>query len=256
MAKKQAPLKDESIYSVDDIYNKLDELQKAVNNKNMQKAHELLSGRAGCNWECVTDSAKFTKSVTTAMDTYLKSHQVKIAGDGEESVIERLKTLLEDYRTELMQIKERPATPAVTVIDKNVVEAAVTTVIKKGDTCAVVLTKPVRPAIWKYMPSYLFFCLPYYYLRTFFASPYVRRWFKIVMFCLWLTSIFLTCIIAHDNARLNTIEKKYVLLREFARPNKDWAEKADYIEFLYTDEVEHQEGIQRLWENRRKRLAK
>jgi len=190
------------------------------------------------------------------MDTYLKSHQVKIAGDGEESAIEQLKTLLEDYRTELVEVKEKTATPAVTVIDKNVVEAAVTTVIGKGDTSAIVLTKPVRPTIWKDMPCYLFFRLPWYYLRTFFASPYVRRWFRIVMSCVWLISIFLTCIIAHDNARLNTIEKKYVLLREFARPNKEWAEKADYIEFLYTDEAEHQEEIHRLWENRRKRLAK
>ena len=48
----------------------------------------------------------------------------------------------------------------------------------------------------------------------------------------------------------------YVLLREFARPNHEWADKADYIEFLYTDEAEHQEDIERLWENRRKRLAK
>ena len=255
MAKKQAPLKDESIYSVDDICSKLDEILDAIKNKNIQKAHELLSGRAGCNWECVTDSAKFNTSVTNAMDTYLKSHQVKIVENGEESVIEKLKTLLEDYRTELVQIKEKPATPAVTLIDKNVVEAAVTTVVGRGDTHVRILEKPVRPALWKYMPSYLFFCLPYYYLRTFFASPYVHRWFKIVMFCVWLTSIFLTCIIAHDNARLNTIEKKYVLLREFARPNKEWAEKADYIEFLYTDEAEHQEEIHRLWENRHKRLG-
>ena len=61
-------------------------------------------------------------------------------------------------------------------------------------------------------------------------------------------------LIAHDNARLNTIEKKYVLLRELARPNEEWAKKADYIEFLYTDEAEHQAEIQRLWVNRRKRL--
>ena len=46
-------------------------------------------------------------------------------------------------------------------------------------------------------------------------------------------------LIAHDNARLNTINEKYVLLREFARPNEEWAKKADYIEFLYTDEAEH-----------------
>lgn len=47
MAKKQAPLKDESIYSVDDICSKLDEILDAIKNKNVQKAHELLSGRAG-----------------------------------------------------------------------------------------------------------------------------------------------------------------------------------------------------------------
>lgn len=53
----------------------------------------------------------------------------------------------------------------------------------------------------------------------------------------------------HDNAKLHTIQKKYVLLREFARQNKEWADKADLIEYLYTDEAEHHEEIQRLWEN-------
>ena len=57
-------------------------------------------------------------------------------------------------------------------------------------------------------------------------------------------------------AKVHTIQKKYVLLREFARPNQEWTDKADYIEFLYTDESEHQGEIERLWENRRKRLAK
>ena len=66
------------------------------------------------------------------------------------------------------------------------------------------------------------------------------------------STICLTCIIAHDNAKLHTIQKKYVLLREFAKPNQEWADKADYIEFLYTDESEHQGEIERLWENRRK----
>jgi hypothetical protein len=55
---------------------------------------------------------------------------------------------------------------------------------------------------------------------------------------------------------LNTINEKYVLLREFARPNEEWAKKADYIEFLYTAKAKHQEEIQRLWEKGRKRLAK
>ena len=44
-------------------------------------------------------------------------------------------------------------------------------------------------------------------------------------------------------AKVHTIQKKYVLLREFARPNQEWADKADYIEFLYTEEAEHQVEI-------------
>jgi len=55
---------------------------------------------------------------------------------------------------------------------------------------------------------------------------------------------------------VHTIQKKYVLLREFARPIQEWADKADYIEYLYTDEAEHQGEIDRLWENRRRRLVK
>ena len=253
MAKKQAPLKDESIYSVDDIFSKLNEILDAVKNKNMQKAHELLSGRAGCNWECVTDSAKFTTSVTNAMDTYLKSHQVKIAENGEESVIEKLKTLLEDYRTELVQIKEKPASPAVTIIDKNVVEAAVTTVIEKGDTCVSFLAKPERPTSLKGVPGYLFFLLPWYYIRRFFADRYVKWWFRIIFICLWLISIFLTCFIAYDNAQLREAKEKYILLREFCRPDKDMSTKADYIEFLYSDKEENKMDIERLWEQRWKR---
>ena len=105
------------------------------------------------------------------------------------------------------------------------------------------------------MPSYLFFCVPYYYLRTFFASPYVRRWFRIVMFCLWLTSTFLTCFISYDNTQLRETKEKYILLREFCRPNRDMSTKADYIELLYSDKEEHKVDIERLWEQRRKRYV-
>lgn len=251
--KKNTPLKDEQVYSFEDLYQKLDEIQNTINNKNVQEAHELLSSPVSCNRECTVDSDKLTKSVAGAMDSYMQSNHVKIVKDDEESDTKQAKSLLEDYRKELMTIKAQPATPAVTIIDKNIVEAAVTTVIEKGHTNATFITKPERPTSLKGVPGYLFFLLPWYYVRRFFADRYVKWWFSIVMFCIWLTSIFLTCIIAHDNARLNTIEKKYVLLREFARPNEEWAKKADYIEFLYTDEAEHQAEIQRLWVQRRKR---
>ena len=254
--KKNTPLKDEQVYSFGDIYNKLDEIHNAINNKNVQEAHALLSSPASCNRECVVDKDKLTKSVAGAMDSYMKSHQLRIVKDNEESDTEQAKSLLDNYRKELVEIKAQPATPAMKIIDKNIVEAAVTTVIEKGHTNATFITKPERPTTLKGVPVYLFFLLPWYYVHRFFADRYVKWWFRIVMFCVWLTSIFLTCLIAHDNARLNTINEKYVLLREFARPNEEWAKKADYIEFLYTDETEHQEEIRRLWENRRRRLAR
>lgn len=251
---KQTPLKDESEYSVDDLYQKLDEVLKAINNRNLEEAKKLWNLGDADMAKYALSLIDFNKAVATAIEAYLKQHQNRFVVEGKQDIPEDVMTLLEQYRQELAEAKGKPATPAVTVIDRNIVEAAVTTVIGKGGTHARILAKPIRPALWKYMPGYLFFCVPYYYLRTFFASPYVRRWFRVVMFCVWLTSIFLTCIITHDNARLNTIAKKYVLLREFSRSNEEWAKKADYIEFLYTDEAEHQEEIQRLWKNRRKRI--
>ena len=55
---------------------------------------------------------------------------------------------------------------------------------------------------------------------------------------------------------MHKIQEKYVLLREFPRSNSDWADKADYIEFLYSDKEEHQKNIDVLCEMRGKRLVK
>lgn len=57
------------------------------------------------------------------MDSYMQSNHVKIVKDDEESDTEQTKSLLEDYRNELVEIKAQPATPVVTIIDKNIVEA-------------------------------------------------------------------------------------------------------------------------------------
>lgn len=94
-----------------------------------------------------------------------------------------------------------------------------------------------------------------YHIQAFFASRYVRWWLCTILFCVWLTSAFLTCIIAIDNAKMHKVQEKYVLLREFAKSNSDWADKADYIELLYSDEDEHQKDIGMLWEMRRKRMG-
>ena len=250
---KQTPLKDESEYSVDDLYQKLDEVLKAINNRNLEEAKKL--------WNLGdTDMAKyalslidFNKAVATAIETYLKQHQNRFVVEGKQDIPEDVMTLLEQYRQELAEAKEKPATPAVTVIDRNIVEAAVTTVIGKGHTNATFITKPERPTSLKGVPGYLFFLLPWYYVRRFFADRYVKWWFRIIFICLWLISIFLTCFIAYDNAQLREAKEKYILLREFCRPDKDMSTKADYIEFLYSDKEENKMDIERLWEQRWKR---
>ena len=56
------------------------------------------------------------------------------------------------------------------------------------------------------------------------------------------------CIIANDNARLRTIEEKYVLLRDFSRLDDRTSQRADYIEWLYSDEDEHRQEIDELWQ--------
>lgn len=114
--------------------------------------------------------------------------------------------------------------------------------------------KPMRPKSVKGMLGYWFYRLPCFFLRQFITSTYFKRWFVIILLCIWVISICFTCIIAIDNARMHTIQKKYVLLREFTRTDKEWATKADYIEYLYIDEKEHHEEIDRLWKNRWERL--
>ncbi len=118
------------------------------------------------------------------------------------------------------------------------------------------ITKPEKPTKWKDMIVCWLCFLPWHHVRAFFASRYVKWWFHTILFCVWLTSVFLTCIIATDNAKMHKVQEKYVLLREFARPNNDWADKADYIEYLYSDEDGHRTEIEDLWEHRRKRLCK
>lgn len=67
--KKNTPLKEEQVYSFEDIYNKLDEIQNTINKKYVQEAHELLSSPVSCNRECAADSGILTKSVAGAMDS-------------------------------------------------------------------------------------------------------------------------------------------------------------------------------------------
>lgn len=161
----------------------------------------------------------------------------------------QVRAVLEEYKKALLQLQKQ------SMPSQGGSSQAQPSHISEGFAAPSGFTKPEKPTTWKDMIGYWLCFLPWYHIRAFFASRYVRWWFSTILFCVWLTSIFLTCIIAIDNAKMHKVQEKYVLLREFARLNSDWADKADYIEFLYSDEEEFQKDIDMLWEMRRKRLG-
>ena len=161
----------------------------------------------------------------------------------------QVRAVLEEYKKALLQLQKQ-SQPS-----QGGQSQAQPLLIHEGFAAPSGITKPEKPTKWKDMIGYWLCFLPWFHIWAFFASRYARWWFCTILFCVWLISVFLTFIIATDNAKMHKVQEKYVLLREFARLNSDWADKADYIEFLYSDEDEHQKDIDMLWEMRRKRLG-
>lgn len=93
-----------------------------------------------------------------------------------------------------------------------------------------------------------------YVVKRLCHSWHVRKFLYICMCTLWTVFLCALCIIANDNARLRTIEEKYVLLRDFSRLDDRTSQRADYIEWLYSDEDEHRQEIDELWQQRQQRL--
>ena len=93
-----------------------------------------------------------------------------------------------------------------------------------------------------------------YAVKRLYHSRHFRKFIHICMCTLSAVFLCALCIIANDNARLRTIEKKYVLLRDFSRLDDRTSQRADYIEWLYSDEDEHRQEIDKLWQQRQQRL--
>ncbi|MBR5084610.1 MAG: hypothetical protein IKX33_08415 [Prevotella sp.] len=246
--KKPVPLKNEKILSIDDLYARLQAIEDAVKSISQKSEESLENNHDHSNQECAVDGEQLGKSVAVAMDNYLKAPQDKNTVDGEKSTAKQVEEVLEEYKKALLQLQKERQT---SLGDNSKTQPSP---IHEGFVALSGITKPEKPTRRKDLLGYWLFRLPRYQIRTLFASRYFRWWLCTILFCIWLTSIFLTCIIAYDNAKLRPVLEKYVLLREYARPNQQWAEKADYIEYLYSDKEEHQKDIEMLWEQRHKRL--
>lgn len=114
----------------------------------------------------------------------------------------------------------------------------------------------VSPPLPKDKAEFILFMKQYllYVVKCLCHSQHVRKFIHICMCTLWTVFLCALCIIANDNARLRTIEEKYVLLRDFSRLDDRTSQRADYIEWLYSDEDEHRNEIDELWRMRKERL--
>ena len=234
----------------DDVCCKVDDLVKVVNQQNEYLKRIAQHGGYDSEFNYINNEFNVHQTMEDAMDEYLQKKNLQIEKTGEENLLTETKQVLQEYMDALKTATEAHKLYAET---RNKL-ADDETSHDESVQSSVTVQHPQKPNSVKGLFAYLLYRLPSYHVQKFFSSQYVRRTLRAILFSVWLISICLTCIIAHDNAKLHTIQKKYVLLREFARPNQEWADKADYIEFLYTDEAEHQAEIQRLWEIRRKRL--
>ena len=113
---------------------------------------------------------------------------------------------------------------------------------------------PPLPKSYNEILRFVFKETPLYCIRRIIHSRHVRQFVVLSALCLWSLSMGFTCFIAYDNARLTTIEKKYILLRDFSRLEESTSQRADYIEWLYSDEDEHRQEIDELWTMRQQRL--
>ena len=93
-----------------------------------------------------------------------------------------------------------------------------------------------------------------YVVKRLCHSWHFRKFLHICMCTSSAVFLCALCIIANDNARLRTIEEKYVLLCDFSRLDDRTSQRADYIEWLYSDEDEHRNEINELWQMRQQRF--
>ena len=54
---------------------------------------------------------------------------------------------------------------------------------------SVTVQHPQKPSSVKELLAYLFYHLPFYHIRAFISSPYVRWTLRVILFSVWLISI-------------------------------------------------------------------
>ena len=194
---KLTPLKDEPTTSFDELISKIDNLAGLINQQNGYLRVIAQKDGFDSEYNFLRHQFNATSAIHEALVKYLKENKAEIVVDGEENnKLAKAEELLNKYQallTEAMEI----------IKNRNTVTSPVTTVVIHEPLPVKTVLKPQPPQSTKGMFSYLFLRLPWYHIKCFFTSSYFKYWIIIIMVSVWFVSVFLTCIMAVDNARMH-----------------------------------------------------
>ena len=204
---RTTPLKDEPLAQFDDVCSKIDNLEKVVNKQN--EYMKSIVGNGGYDSEFNYNCNEFNvrQTIKKALDEYLQKENLQIEKADKDNLLSEAKQMLQEYMDALKAATEAHKRYA----EKMKRLAKDKTPRDESVQFSVTVLHPQQPQSAKGMFAYLFLRLPWYHVRCFFVSSYFRRWFIIIMVCLWVVSVCLTCIMAIDNARMHQVYRAVLL---------------------------------------------
>lgn len=204
---RTTPLKDEPLAQFDDVCSKIDNLEKVVNKQN--EYMKSIVGNGGYDSEFNYNCNEFNvrQTIKKALDEYLQKENLQIEKADKDNLLSEAKQMLQEYMDALKAATEAHKRYA----EKMKRLAKDKTPRDESVQFSVSVQHPQLPQSAKGMFAYLFLRLPWYHVRCFFVSSYFRRWLIIIMVCLWVVSVCLTCIMAIDNARMHQVYRAVLM---------------------------------------------
>lgn len=204
---RTTPLKDEPLAQFDDVCSKIDNLEKVVNKQNEYMKNIAGNGGYNSEFNFIRNEVNVRQTIENALDEYLQKKNLQIEKADKDNLLSEAKQMLQEYKDALKAATEAHKRYA----EKMKRLAKDKTPRDESVQFSVTVLHPQQPQSAKGMFAYLFLRLPWYHVRCFFVSSYFRRWLIIIMVCLWVVSVCLTCIMAIDNARMHQVYRAVLM---------------------------------------------
>ena len=204
---RTTPLKDEPLAQFDDVCSKIDNLEKVVNKQNEYMKNIAGNGGYNSEFNFIRNEVNVRQTIENALDEYLQKKNLQIEKADKDNLLSEAKQMLQEYMDALKAATEAHKRYA----EKMKRLAKDKTPRDESVQFSVTVLHPQQPQSVKGMFAYLFLRLPWYHVRCFFVSSYFRRWLIIIMVCLWVVSVCLTCIMAIDNACMHQVYRAVLM---------------------------------------------